>query len=57
MVVLLLDAAGFENTTMHLFEERNYNIVNYVHSGCIFMQIGVLGGCGCAQQQTHIDSN
>lgn len=41
MVVLLLDAAGFENTTMHLFKERNYNIVKYVHSGCIFMQIGV----------------
>jgi hypothetical protein len=41
MVVLLLDAEGFENTTIHFFEERNYNIVNNIHRGCIFMQMGV----------------
>ncbi len=41
MVVIVLDAEGFQNTTMHFSELGNYTIVKNIHSGCIFMQMGV----------------
>ena len=41
MVVIVLDAEGFQNTTMHFFDQGNYSIVNNIQSRCIFMQMGV----------------